>query len=590
MGSPDPEASWSAGQLRSARFDDVYFSADGGLGEARAVFLAGCGLPGRWRGRRRFTVGELGFGTGLNILALLQMWQQHRPPGATLHIFSVEGFPLARADAAAAHAQWPELAALSAPLLAQWPAGARGMHRIGWPGLGATLDLAVLDVDAALSGWTGRADAWFLDGFSPAKNPSMWSADVLAAVARASAPGARAATYSVAAAVRQGLEAGGFSLTRKPGFGHKRERLEASLPGAATDLPAPRVAIIGAGIAGASLARALADLGVEAQVFAAGPMASGNPAALVSPRLAAGSTVGAALHAQAFRRAVQRIRETAPGAIIASGVVRLLNGAGEAERGAATMESGLFDPGSMGPAGQPDTLLFRDALVVDPDALRTAWLPPVQAASIQSLRRLPSGWALLGPAGETVAQADAVILAAGYASAALAGIPLRPVRGQVGMAEMPLQGPPTSWGGYAIPTRTGLLFGATHGRGDADPEPRAEDETRNLEGLRNVRPDLAAALEGQPLRAAAGVRAATGDHQPAAGQLDDGLYTLTGLGGRGFTLAPLLAEHVAALVLSLPSPLPARLAALVDPARLFPRAARPALRPESPSRAAPGPA
>jgi len=592
MAGTDPQAFWSAGQLRSARFDDIYFSASGGLGEACVVFLEGCGLPERWQGRQRFTVGELGFGTGRTILALLHLWQRHRPPGAILHIFSVEGFPLSIADARAAHACWPDIAMLSAPLLAQWPAGARGMHRIGWPGLGATLDLAVLDVTDALAGWGGKADAWFLDGFSPARNPAMWSQDVLAAVAKASAPGARAATYSVAAAVRHGLEAGGFTLARKPGFGHKDERLEATFPGTAKDPPIPRIAIIGAGIAGAALARALADQGVDAQMFASGPMASGNPAALVSPRLAAGSAAGAALHAQAFRRAVQCIRATAPQAIIATGVQRLLNGAGEAARGAATIASGLFDPGSIHPADEhadsPAALLFEDALVVAPDLLRMAWLPKVRNISVASLRRIPSGWALLGATGEVVARADAVILAAGFACATLSEIPLRPVRGQVSIADIPLSGPPTSWGGYVIPTPTGLLFGATHDRGDADPRSRPEDQARNLAGLQEARPAIAAGLEGKPLRAAAGVRAATGDHQPVAGLLEEGLYALTGLGGRGFTLAPLLAEHVAALVLNLPSPLPAALAALVDPARLRPKAAKRAPRPDRTHRSRPG--
>ena len=582
MMESDPGADWSSGPLRSSRFDDVYFSASGGLGEARHVFLQGCGLPERWRGRRRFTVGELGFGTGLNMLALLHLWQQHRPPGATLQMFSVEGYPLPLADAQAAHAHWPELAELAAPLRAQWPRGARGMHRIRWADLGATLDLAVLDVEAALAGWGGQADAWFLDGFSPAKNPEMWAPSVLMAVARASAPGARVATYSVAAAVRHGLEAAGFSLARKPGYGFKRERLEASLPGQPDDPPNPRVAIIGAGIAGAALARALAEQGVTAQLFADGPMASGNPAALVSPRLAARSAAGAALHAQAFRHSVTLIAQTAPAAIIARGALCLLKGAGEAERGAATMASGLFEPGSIRAADRPDALWLEDALVVAPDSLRAAWLPAVRQDSIASLRRGETGWLLCGADGAPRAEADVVVLAAGFGTAALCEIPLRPVRGQVGMAELPLDGPPTSWGGYVIPTQTGLLFGATHDRGDCDPAIRDADQARNLAGLRAVRPELAEALERQPLRAAAGVRAATGDHQPVAGALGDGLYALTGLGGRGFTLAPLLADHVAALLLNLASPLPRHLAALVDPARLRPRAARQALGSESP--------
>ncbi|MEI9965391.1 MAG: FAD-dependent oxidoreductase [Caulobacteraceae bacterium] len=173
------------------------------------------------------------------------------------------------------------------------------------PGLHAVLDLAVMDVADALEAWDGRADAWFLDGFSPAKNPQMWSEAVLALVAARSAPGARAATFTVAGAVRRGLQAAGFTVSKQPGFGRKAERLEATLPG-----PAPRpappgtVAIVGAGIAGAALARAFRAQGVEPMVFdarGAAAGASGNPAALVTPRLDAGGGPAARLHGPGVR-------------------------------------------------------------------------------------------------------------------------------------------------------------------------------------------------------------------------------------------------------------------------------------------------
>jgi tRNA 5-methylaminomethyl-2-thiouridine biosynthesis bifunctional protein len=133
-----------------------------------------------------------------------------------------------------------------------------------------------------------------------------------------------------------------------------------------------------------------------------------------------------------------------------------------------------------------------------------------------------------------------------------------------------LDGPPTSWGGYVIPCRDGLLFGATHGRGDAGDDVREEDTARNVEGLARVMPGLAARVAAGPLAAVAGVRAAAGDHQPVAGALGDGLFVLGGMGGRGFTLAPLLAEHVAALMMGAASPVPLSIAALVDPTRLRP--------------------
>ena len=191
---------WSPdGAPRSRRFDDVYFSTEGGLDEARAVFLAGCGLPDAWRGRPRFVVGELGFGTGLNILALLELWRRARPAGGRLDIFSIEAFPLSREDAARALGAWPERADLAGTLIRRWPT-AEGFHRIDFPGLDARLDLAVMEAAEALAAWDGRADAWFLDGFSPAKNPEMWREEVLALLAQRSAPGARAASFTIAGA------------------------------------------------------------------------------------------------------------------------------------------------------------------------------------------------------------------------------------------------------------------------------------------------------------------------------------------------------------------------------------------------------
>ena len=175
-----PRLIWTEdGAPRSGRFDDVYFSNEDGLAESRAVFLAGCGLPEAWRGRRRFTVAELGFGTGLNIAALLELWRREGPPEGRLNIFSVEGFPLGRDEAARALSRWPEIAGAAEALLDAWPGAAPGFHRLDLPGFNATLDLAVGEAGWALSQWTGCADAWFLDGFAPSTNPAMWSEAVL---------------------------------------------------------------------------------------------------------------------------------------------------------------------------------------------------------------------------------------------------------------------------------------------------------------------------------------------------------------------------------------------------------------------------
>ena len=207
------------GQPRSRLYGDVYFSAVDGLAESRAVFLQGCGLPDAWQGRQRFTVGELGFGTGLNILALLDLWRKHRPGEGRLHVFSIEAHPISAGEAARALAHWPELADVSRLLLTRWPGRARGVHRVEFPEFGAILDLAVMQVEPALAGWDGAADAWFLDGFSPALNPAMWREEVMRLVAARSAPGARAATFTVAGHVRRSLAAAGFTVEKQPGFG-----------------------------------------------------------------------------------------------------------------------------------------------------------------------------------------------------------------------------------------------------------------------------------------------------------------------------------------------------------------------------------
>ena len=597
MSDESPLAWTDDGQPRSRLYGDVYFSAEDGLAEARTVFLQGCGLPDAWAGRRRFTVGELGFGTGLNILALLDLWRASAPPGAHLHVFSVEAHPITADEAARALSRWPELADLSALLVSRWPGRARSFHRIDLPEVSATIDLAVMDVETALGEWSGRADAWFLDGFSPALNPAMWREEILALVAARSAPGARAATFTVAGSVRRGLAAAGFAIDKRPGFGRKRERLEARLPGAADIAPVPRIAVVGAGIAGASLARALRALGCDPVVLdAAGPGAgaSGNPAALVTPRLDAGLGPLARLFAQAFGRATWLYEETAPGAVLARGVLQIAGGDRDVARFARIAASDIFEPGALAPidaaaAGarldEPSigaALDLTKALVVEPAGLLAAWTGPVRRAQVARIAPSPGGWTLHDAAGGAIVEVDAVFLTIGPAIGALLdGLPIAPVRGQASWTDAVTTAQAAAWGGYAIPTRSGLLFGATHDRGETGLDVRPGDHARNLATLAAALPSLAARVGTARLQARASVRATTPDHLPLAGPAPglDGVHLLAGLGSRGFCLAPLLAEHVAAQALGAPSPLPAPLAELVAPDRFRRRAARKGGRP-----------
>lgn len=216
-----PQLDWRDDLIPVSRqFDDPYFSLAGGLEETRHVFLAGNGLPGRFRDG--FQIAELGFGTGLNLVAVLIA---HRGPGRVSYT-SFEAYPMPAADMARALAAFDGLAEIAEPLLQQWAAGARVLQ---FPNV--TARIIVGDARETLPQWDGRADAWFLDGFSPAKNPELWSPELMAEVARHTAEGGTFATYTAAGHVRRGLAAAGFQVSRAPGFGRKRHmsvgRLEA---------------------------------------------------------------------------------------------------------------------------------------------------------------------------------------------------------------------------------------------------------------------------------------------------------------------------------------------------------------------------
>ncbi len=195
----------------SRRFDDPYFSIHDGLAESQYVFLAGNGLPDRLRAG--FQIAELGFGTGLNLLALLMIC----PPDLPIRFTSFEAFPLTAADMARALDHFPQARDVAGPMLDAWAAGMREFQ------LGPiAVQVIIGDANLTLPTWPGRADAWFLDGFSPAKNPELWSDALMAQVARHTAVLGSFATYTAAGHVRRALAAAGFTVERAQGHGKKR--------------------------------------------------------------------------------------------------------------------------------------------------------------------------------------------------------------------------------------------------------------------------------------------------------------------------------------------------------------------------------
>ncbi len=586
----EPDISFDeTGLILGAAFNDSYFSRDDGLIETRTVFLEGCGLPDAWATRPAFTVAELGFGTGLNLLATWDLWRKHRQAGQTLHFITTEAFLMAPGHAARAHAHWPELADLSHQLLAQWPVRAFGSQRIWFEADGFCLTILIGPALASLQAMDFAADAWFLDGFAPSRNADMWSQELLQEVARLCAPGARLATYSVAGAVRRGLEACGFSVARLPGFGSKRQRLEAVWPGhrhSASAKPSS-VLVIGGGIAGAAAAHAFARRGVVVELLDADPcgqtMASRNPAALVMPRLDRGDTREARFFRAAYLSATGLYHSLGEEVFAPTQVLELAGDDRDRIRLDDLANNPPLPPGLLGRT-LSGGLVHRTGGLVYPDRLlpyltRKATRHPLTATS---LRYQDGHWQALNKTGDVLVEAETCVVASGTKLDRFVKLDteLEGRAGQISLA--PIQGalPETALAGgpYAAAFHNRLLFGATFDPWDLaradNPDVLAAGHRENVEKLSGIAPELAARIDLNAAFGRSSVRVAARDRLPIAGiaspthgEDGPGLFVLGALGSRGFTTAHWLAEHVASLACGEPSPLERDVAGAVSPGR-----------------------
>lgn len=221
----NPPLEWRDGQPYSTQFEDIYFSSDNGLAETDYVFLQGNDLPQRFQqlDSDEFTIIETGFGTGLNFLCVAELWLKLAPKNAKLHFISTEKYPLTLIDLTTAHSLWPDLTVLSQALLAAYQHILDDTLSLFDNRIQITLLIG--DANSTLDRLNTKADAWFLDGFAPAKNPEMWQATLFTQMARLSKPATTFATFTSAGNVRRGLQAAGFNITKQPGFGKKREML-----------------------------------------------------------------------------------------------------------------------------------------------------------------------------------------------------------------------------------------------------------------------------------------------------------------------------------------------------------------------------
>jgi len=618
---------------RAPDYDDVYHPRGGAFAQARHVFLAGNGLPQRWAGRAHFVILETGFGLGHNFLASWAAWRDDPQRCGHLWFLSVDKHPLQAGDMRRAHAHSAE-PALARELIDAWPPLTPDLHRCDFAAGCVHLLLAFGDLATWLPQWVAQVDAFYLDGFAPAKNPAMWEPRVLQRLGRLAAVDATAATWSSARVVREALEAAGFEVQRAAGFDGKRDMLCArhapahralQPPGRRFGGATPEVAIVGAGLAGAAVARALATLGVRCKVFeaqsAVAQGGSGQRAGLLHGVLHAEDSP----HTRWFRAAALRAHATIAPLIVQQRVQGRLAGLLRVEH--------TLDHGSMlhllRVQGLPPD--YVQALSLDEACERAGcslahpawlyaaggWVEPVglvrtwlDAAAIDlrlntAVDRIEPAahgrWRLLDVSGRALAACDQLVLANAGGLQRLVVDPPWPLlysRGQVTWLAAPADWRPAlpiAGDGYAIPLPHGeLLCGATSDIDDTTPELRATDHQRNLAGLQRMsgRPWLedARALGGRvawrvhardrlPLIGGVPLPADQRARSPRQEQARfiarrPGLHVLAGLGSRGLAQAALAGELVAAMITGTPLPVGSRLLDAIDAARFAARAAR----------------
>ncbi|WP_455927327.1 bifunctional tRNA (5-methylaminomethyl-2-thiouridine)(34)-methyltransferase MnmD/FAD-dependent 5-carboxymethylaminomethyl-2-thiouridine(34) oxidoreductase MnmC [Pseudomonas capeferrum] len=561
------------GRPHSRVFDDVYFSDQSGLEETRYVFLQQNRLQERFAALPaggRLVIGETGFGTGLNFLCAWQLFEQHAVPDARLHFVSVEKYPLSHADLQRALALWPELAPFAEQLLAQYVAIHQGFQRLILDNGRVTLTLLIGDALEQLPQLDAQIDAWFLDGFAPAKNPDMWTAELFAELARLAAPGSTISTFTSTGWVRRLINAAGFKMKRTPGIGHKWEILRGEFLGWPAEAPPSlaakpwfarppaisgerRALVIGGGLAGCASAASLAARGWHVSLLerhdGLAREASGNPQGVLYLKLSAHGTALSQLIVSGFghtRRLLEHLQRGTDWD--GCGVLQLAFNAKEAERQAQLAQA--FAPDLLHRLDQPQAqaragvsldhggLFFPEGGWVHPPALCQwqAGQPGIEVLThheVLELRKVDGQWQAWD--GERLLAGAAVVVLAGAAEikrfAPSADLPLKRIRGQITeLAETPASSALNTVvcaEGYVAPARLGQhTLGASFDFNSLDLTPSAADHAGNLALLEEISPDLrqrlhADALEPEQLQGRAAFRCTSPDYLPIVGPLAD---------------------------------------------------------------------
>ena len=625
----------AAGTPYSPEYGDIYHSADSGPGQARHVFLGGNGLPARWSRARVFTILETGFGLGLNFLATWDAWRSDPARPERLHFVSVEKHPFTRDGLAELHARYPEFAPLSAQLQSAWPLPLPGLHRLEFENGRVTLTISFADVAEIVPRLRAAADAFYLDGFAPERNPAMWDPQLMKALGRLARSGATLATYTAARAVRDALAAAGFAPELRAGFGRKRNMLAARFaprgaprhgPSAVPSWNERSAIVVGAGLAGAAAGERLAARGWRVELIERQPAptaeASGIPAGVFHPHVSRDDSVLSRLTRAGFLHSLFRWRalESAGSRLSwnSCGVLQMAKDARDEARMAATLRALGFPPGYVdylprsgaeresGCRVRAGGWWFPDGGWMHPAGLVAAQIAAASTGgnltvrtglAVEALDCTENTWRALGADAKVIASAAVVVLANSHDAIRLApfGAALKRVRGQLTRlpaGRMPAPTAVLAGAGHLIPDPDGgALVGATYDLESEVSDPRAEDNAGNLERLERLLPGAAAAFDPAALEGAVGFRCVAADRLPLIGALPDaggartvgtlrnfprvsGLYGAFAYASRGLTWAALGGELIASMLNDEPLPIEDDLADAIDPARFLLRRAR----------------
>ncbi|WP_233832963.1 bifunctional tRNA (5-methylaminomethyl-2-thiouridine)(34)-methyltransferase MnmD/FAD-dependent 5-carboxymethylaminomethyl-2-thiouridine(34) oxidoreductase MnmC [Paraburkholderia sp. ZP32-5] len=558
----------------SPLYDDIYHSAVGALEQAHYVFLRGNGLPERWQGRRAFTVLETGFGIGINFLVTWAAWRADPSRGERLHFVSTEKHPFSATDLRQLHAATlsdPLIASLADTLATAWPMLVPGTHRLEFDDGRVVLTLIFGDGTETLPTLRLRADAFYLDGFSPAKNPDLWSPTIFKSLARVAGEDATFATYSSAGDVKRALTQCGFEYRKVNGFGWKRAMLVGRFAPRwrvrRYEPPAPfahderHAVVIGAGLAGCAIIERLAARGwrvtsLERHASVAQD-ASGNPAGVFHPMISRDDSVASRVTRAGFLYALNRwaALERAGHRLTrgAEGLLQIAADDDEARAIGDAIATFRYPSDYVLPvtaeqasahAGMPlahGGWFFPRGGWIDPASLCAAQIAAAGdllerrfGVEVARLERSGDQWSVFDVAGNVVARAPVVIVASAHEAARIAGLryaPTRSIRGQLTLlppGAVERVALPVIGEGYAVPLANGVtLTGATYELDDPDTSLRADGHLENIErvaqmlpafcrAIDTARPDLPSGFEGR-----VAFRCVTSDRMPMIGQLAD---------------------------------------------------------------------